>query len=114
MKGNIDQQTTLTGEVKLVLNEIALQLKDALVKNGDEIMNARQVAKYIGFSYDYVRKLVEEGEIPCKRVCVGDGKSPRLRFSRKKLDEWIQKEVSYIDPENAGTNRMRKRKEMRS
>ena len=59
----------------------------------DEILTVEQVAKLLHLEPSTIYTRVETGDIP-GAFRLGEGERPPLRFSKRVLMEWIQKEAS--------------------
>lgn len=58
----------------------------------DEILTVDQVAKLLSLEPSTIYTRVEAGDIP-GAFRLGEGERPPLRFSKRVLMEWIQKEA---------------------
>ena len=61
-------------------------LRGRPVADGSDVMKLPEAAAYVGCHPDTLKKLAKEGKAPSFRLGTG------WRFSRKALDEWIEKE----------------------
>ena len=59
----------------------------------DEILTVEQVAEMLSLTQDTIYEKVERKEIP-GAFRLGEGKQPPIRFSKKVLLEWINKEAN--------------------
>lgn len=57
-----------------------------------ELLNSHQVAELLGIHVNVLREKILAGwDIPCFRL--GTGTRARLRFPKKELEDWIQKQL---------------------
>ena len=57
------------------------------VKNSEQIMTLREVAKYLGLHIMTVYKLTREGRVPAAKI------GGQWRFKRDVLDGWLEEEM---------------------
>lgn len=57
------------------------------VKNAEQIMTLREVAKYLGLHIMTVYKLTREGRVPAAKI------GGQWRFKRDVLDGWLEEEM---------------------
>jgi excisionase family DNA binding protein len=58
------------------------------VKNAEQIMTLREVAKYLGLHVMTVYKLTREGRVPAAKI------GGQWRFKRDVLDEWLETQMN--------------------
>lgn len=57
-----------------------------------EIMDVREVAKYLGFGEKKIYQLIEKGEIPVSKI------GGQYRFLKKTTDQWLEEKVKATKP----------------
>jgi len=66
-----------------------------------ELMNTREVARYLGINEKKVYFLAKSGKIPCTRV------TGKWTFPKKLIDKWIEESASGVIERNARTEERR-------
>jgi excisionase family DNA binding protein len=56
------------------------------------LLNTKETAHMLGFSERYVRKLANEGKLPCLRF--GEGKRQSVRFDPRALLKWVDDQAA--------------------
>src|SRR5262245_859754 len=69
--------------------------------NMPELMNTREVARYLGINEKKVYFLAKAGKIPCTRV------TGKWTFPKKLIDHWIEESASGVVERNARTEERR-------
>lgn len=54
------------------------------MSNGSDVMTLNEICKYLKMSRSKIYRLINAGEIPCKRI------GERYRFSRRLLLAWVE------------------------
>lgn len=67
-----------------------------MVDSEQQVMTVREVSEYLRIAESTVYKLVQEGEIPGKKI------GGIWRFSRKLLDDWLEGTHDEFVHTNAG------------
>ena len=82
--GNAVLNQLLVQLADLVADRVAAQLVAPARQRGDEWLDTRRAAEYLGIGRDSLRRLAAERAIPTEQAGVGC----KLYFRRSDLDEW--------------------------
>lgn len=89
--GSVIDPLASVGALDALLNDVVARVADAVVarltapsNSGDEWLDTRAAAEYLGIHRDTLRKLAAERAVPSEQ----DGRGCKLFFQRAPLDAW--------------------------